>query len=128
MTSSRPAVSYTHLDVYKRQVLILTDRRLITKGYGKAFLNSLPSRTIKICSTADIVAELAQKMCIRDSLKTMREDQKFLLGLLGKTESSNCEPATEQVSVYGILERLRKRKGPSKGPFIINRSCLDCFT
>ena len=27
----------------------------------------------------------------------MREDQKFLLGLLGKTESSNCEPATEQV-------------------------------
>ena len=65
---------------------------------------------------------------VRDVLKTMREDQKFLLGLLGKTESSNCEPATEQVSVYGILERLRKRKGPSKGPFIINRSCLDCFT
>ena len=43
-------------------VLILTDRRLITKGYGKAFLNSLPSRTIKICSTADIVAELAQRV------------------------------------------------------------------
>ena len=43
-------------------VLILTDRRLITKGYGKAFLNSLPSRTIRICSTADIVAELAQRV------------------------------------------------------------------
>ena len=50
----------------------------------------------------------------------MREDQKFLrssLGLVGKTESSNCEPATEQVSVYGILERLRKKERPLEGAF-----------
>ncbi len=41
-----------------RGCLILADRRLITKGYGKTFLKSLPSRTIKICSTAAIVEEL----------------------------------------------------------------------
>lgn len=41
--------------------LILTDRRLISKRYGKAFLNSLPSRTIKVCPTAQIVAELAAR-------------------------------------------------------------------
>ena len=42
-----------------RGVLILADKRLVTKGYGKAFLNSLPSRTIKVCTCAEIVAELA---------------------------------------------------------------------
>ena len=41
-------------------VLILTDRRLLTKSYGKAFLNSLPSRTIKVLPTAAIVEELAR--------------------------------------------------------------------
>ncbi len=41
-------------------VLILADRRLITKRYGKAFLNSLPSRTIKVMPAADIAAELAR--------------------------------------------------------------------
>lgn len=41
-------------------VLILADRRLITKGYGKAFLNSLPSRTIKVCSAKEIVAALSR--------------------------------------------------------------------
>ena len=40
-------------------MLILADTRLVTKGYGKAFLNSLPSRTIKVCTCAEIVAELA---------------------------------------------------------------------
>ena len=30
-------------------VLVLADRRLLTKGYGKVFLNSLPSRTIRFC-------------------------------------------------------------------------------
>ncbi len=39
-------------------VLILADRRLITKGYGKAFLNSLPSRTVKVCSAKEIAADL----------------------------------------------------------------------
>ena len=42
-----------------RGVLILADKRLVTKGYGKAFLNSLPSRTIKVCTCAEIVAELS---------------------------------------------------------------------
>lgn len=41
-------------------VLILADRRLITKGYGKAFLNSLPSRTIKMCSAKEIAAALSR--------------------------------------------------------------------
>lgn len=41
-------------------VLILTDRRLLTKGYGKAFLNSLPSKTIKVLPTAAIADELAR--------------------------------------------------------------------
>lgn len=41
-------------------VLILADRRLITKGYGKAFLNSLPSKTIKVLPLAEIVAELSR--------------------------------------------------------------------
>ena len=39
-------------------VLILADRRLLTKSYGKAFLNSLPSRTIKVMTAAEIVADL----------------------------------------------------------------------
>lgn len=39
-------------------VLILTDRRLLTKSYGKAFLNSLPSRTIKVMTSAEIAADL----------------------------------------------------------------------
>lgn len=41
-------------------VLILADRRLISKGYGKAFLNSLPSKTIKVLPLAEIVAELSR--------------------------------------------------------------------
>lgn len=40
-------------------VLILADRRLLSKGYGKAFLNSLPSRTVKVRSAAEIAAALA---------------------------------------------------------------------
>ena len=39
-------------------VLILADRRLLTKSYGKAFLNSLPSRTIKVMTSAEIAADL----------------------------------------------------------------------
>ena len=42
-----------------RGVLILADKRLVTKGYGKAFLNSLPSRTIKVRTCAEIAADLA---------------------------------------------------------------------
>ncbi|WP_139651400.1 helicase C-terminal domain-containing protein [Raoultibacter phocaeensis] len=35
--------------------LILADKRLITKGYGRAFLNSLPSKSIKVCSAAEVI-------------------------------------------------------------------------
>lgn len=41
-------------------VLILTDRRLLTKGYGKAFLNSLPSKTIKVVSSSTLIEELSR--------------------------------------------------------------------
>lgn len=37
-------------------VLVLADRRLLTKGYGKSFLKSLPSRTIQACSMQEAVA------------------------------------------------------------------------
>lgn len=40
-------------------VLILADRRLITKNYGKAFLNSLPTRTVKVRTANEIVQSLA---------------------------------------------------------------------
>lgn len=39
-------------------VVILADKRLITKYYGSKFLNSLPSRTINFLSQADIVDEV----------------------------------------------------------------------
>ena len=46
--------------------LILADKRLITKGYGKAFLNSLPSKTIKVCTTAEVVACIAREAARSD--------------------------------------------------------------
>ena len=39
-------------------VLILADHRLLSKSYGKAFLNSLPSRTIKVMTAAEIAEDL----------------------------------------------------------------------
>ena len=39
--------------------LILADHRLVSKSYGKVFLNSLPSNNIKVLPAAQIVAELA---------------------------------------------------------------------
>ncbi len=44
---------------YDRGILILADRRLISKAYGKAFLDSLPSKNIHFCSMAEIVNEIA---------------------------------------------------------------------
>lgn len=38
--------------------LILADHRLVSKGYGKTFLNSLPSKNIKVMKAHEIVAEL----------------------------------------------------------------------
>lgn len=42
-------------------VLILADRRLISKGYGKTFLRSLPSQNIKVMPMAAIAAEIAER-------------------------------------------------------------------
>ncbi|MDO4399712.1 MAG: helicase C-terminal domain-containing protein [Coriobacteriia bacterium] len=40
--------------------LILADHRLISKGYGKKFLNSMPSRNIKMMTIAQIAHEIEQ--------------------------------------------------------------------
>lgn len=39
-------------------IVVLADKRLITKYYGKKFLNSLPSRSVSIVPCEDIVAEV----------------------------------------------------------------------
>ncbi len=39
-------------------VLVLADHRLLSKSYGKAFLNSLPSKTIKVMTSVEIAADL----------------------------------------------------------------------
>lgn len=39
-------------------VLILADRRLLTKSYGKTFLGSLQSKTVRICTKEEIVSAL----------------------------------------------------------------------
>ena len=46
-----------------RGVLILADKRLMTKSYGKTFLRSLPSQNIRFCSIDEIAAELAGRDC-----------------------------------------------------------------
>lgn len=39
--------------------IILADKRLLTKSYGNAFLASLPSKNIRVCSTDDIIADIS---------------------------------------------------------------------
>ena len=41
-----------------RGVLILADKRLLSKRYGKVFLKSLQSNTIRVCTMEEIVASL----------------------------------------------------------------------
>lgn len=41
-------------------VLILADKRLVTKGYGKAFLKSLPSKNIRVCTIDEVIAALSR--------------------------------------------------------------------
>ena len=41
-----------------RGVLILADKRILTKSYGKTFLNSLQSKTIRVCTVDEMVAAL----------------------------------------------------------------------
>lgn len=40
-------------------VLIFADKRLVTKSYGKAFLNSLQSKTVRICTADEVVESLS---------------------------------------------------------------------
>ena len=40
--------------------LILADHRLVSKGYGKKFLNSMPSKNIKLMTIAQIARELEE--------------------------------------------------------------------
>ena len=40
-------------------VLILADKRLVTKSYGKTFLKSLQSRTVRVCTADEIVRSLS---------------------------------------------------------------------
>lgn len=42
-------------------ILILADKRLVTKGYGKTFLRSLPSQNIHVLSTEDIIAAIEER-------------------------------------------------------------------
>lgn len=42
-------------------VLILADKRLITKGYGKSFLRSLPSKNVRVLSIDEIIAEIERR-------------------------------------------------------------------
>ena len=39
--------------------IILADKRLLTKSYGNAFLASLPSKNIRVCSTDEIIDDIA---------------------------------------------------------------------
>ncbi|MGN0302148.1 MAG: helicase C-terminal domain-containing protein [Anaerotardibacter sp.] len=41
-------------------IVVLTDHRLISKYYGKKFLNSLPSKNIAIMPMADIIAQVEE--------------------------------------------------------------------
>lgn len=43
-----------------RGALILADKRLLTKGYGKTILRSLPSQNIHVLSADDIVARMSE--------------------------------------------------------------------
>lgn len=40
--------------------LILADHRIISKGYGKSFLRSMPSRNIKVMKAKDIIEQIAK--------------------------------------------------------------------
>ena len=39
--------------------LILADKRLLTKSYGKTFLGSLQSKTVRVCTVDEIAAALS---------------------------------------------------------------------
>ena len=39
-------------------VLIFADKRLVTKGYGRVFLRSMPSKTVKFVKTKELISLL----------------------------------------------------------------------
>ena len=41
--------------------LILADHRLVSKGYGKKFLNSMPSKNVKMLTIAQIAREIEER-------------------------------------------------------------------
>ncbi len=41
-------------------VLVLADQRLLSKGYGRTFLKSLPSKNITVCTSDEVVAAVAR--------------------------------------------------------------------
>jgi ATP-dependent DNA helicase DinG len=54
-------------------VLVLTDRRLITKNYGKVFLRSLPSQNITVCSSDEAIEILRESAREYDVSRGTRE-------------------------------------------------------
>lgn len=49
-------------------VLVLADRRLLTKGYGRSFLKSLPSRNITTCTIDEAVLAIGALARISDAV------------------------------------------------------------
>jgi len=43
-------------------VLILADKRLLTKSYGSSFLKSLPSRSVRVMTAAEIASEIEGRL------------------------------------------------------------------
>lgn len=41
-----------------RGILVLGDKRLVSKSYGKVFIDSLPSRNVKVMTCADIIRDV----------------------------------------------------------------------
>lgn len=46
-------------------VVIFADKRLITKSYGKAFIQSLPTKNVKVMKVDEIVSELQERYGVR---------------------------------------------------------------
>lgn len=49
-------------------VLVLADRRLLTKGYGRSFLKSLPSQNITTCTIDEVVLAIGALARISDAV------------------------------------------------------------
>ncbi len=60
--------------------LILADKRLVTKGYGKSFLKSMPSKTIKIMKRSEIVEDIERAMAQSPSIEAESSDVSEAVG------------------------------------------------